>query len=108
MLPGKWEVRMRGSLGERFSSNSSFIGNHCQPAFAVSGKGKTSLNVFGGQVRKVIQDFLHAHSPTKIIKDIRHSDARAAYAGFAATNAWVDADAIFVVHTHSLVFTRLT
>src|SRR5262245_15640135 len=92
----------------RFSSKSSFIRNNSQPAFTVGGEGKTGLDVFGGQVREVVEDFLYGHTSTEIIKNVRHGDARAAYRGLAASNARINCDAISTIHNYRLVFAVTT
>lgn len=47
-LPGWIEVSRPGSFGERFSSNSNFMGQNAQPPVPVRRISETSADVLGG------------------------------------------------------------
>ncbi len=76
--------------------------NCSQPSLAIRSEGETRSNIFHGQIREIIQEFLYRHPASQIIKHIRHSDARAFYTGLSASNSWINTDAIFVIHVCSL------
>ena len=95
-------------MGERFSSKSSFIRINSQTTFAVSSKGKAGPDVFGSQVREIVENFLNGHPSAEIIKNIRHGYTCTAYTRFAASNARINCDAISIIHNYSLVFAAIT
>ena len=46
-------------------------------------------------------------TPTKVVKDIRHGDTCAANTWLTAANAWINVDAVFVIHDCILVFASI-
>ncbi len=49
------------SLGERFSSKSSFTGYKGGPAFPIRGKSQAGANILLGEVREIAQNLLVTH-----------------------------------------------
>lgn len=90
-------------MGERFSSNSSFIRDDVQATITIRRESKACLDIVGGQVREIIKDLHHRHTATEVIKNIRHSNPCAANTGFPAADKGVDSDAITVVHGSSVL-----
>ncbi len=72
--------------------------NDIQTAVTVCGERKARLNVVGGEVRKVIEHLGNGHATTEITENVCHGDARASDTRLAAADAWIDRDALAVVH----------
>jgi hypothetical protein len=67
-------------------------------ALTSCGKCETGLNILGGQIWEIVQDFSDAHAATEVIENVGHRDSGATNAGFAAANSWINADVLEVVH----------
>src|SRR5438067_1934919 len=103
-LSGKSVASKRGSLGERFSSKSSFMRNDIQASVPVCGKSEARLDVVGCEVRKIVEHFRYGHAAAEIIENISDGNARASDARLAAANARINGDALAVVHGDTIDF----
>src|SRR6266481_6426958 len=101
-LPGKSEDKRRGSFGERFSSNSSFMRYHVQTALTIGGEGEARPNVFGRKVGKIVQDLRNGHPAAEIIKYVGDRNARAANTRLSAPDARVNRNSFSVIHDWNL------
>src|SRR6267142_505270 len=89
----------RGSRGERFWSNSSFMfGETDELALAVGGERQAGLNIFGGEVREVRENLRLAHAAREVFQHVRYRHARSANSRFPAALARFDADDLAVIH----------
>jgi hypothetical protein len=68
-----------------------------------SGIGKGRFNVFGFEIRKVVQDFVLGHAIGKHAKNVGDADAHSANAGAPATLGWLDCDSFQKFHVASIV-----
>lgn len=69
-----------------------------QTTIAISRKREARLNVPGGEIRKVVEHFGDGHAAAKIIKNIGYRDACSADAGLPAADAWVNRNALPIIH----------
>src|SRR5450756_1538991 len=102
MLPGKEAASRRGSLGERFSSKSSFMRSKGYTPVLLGCERETCLHIISHQIGKVSEHFGNAHTAAQVVKDIGNSDARAPNAGFPTPNARINGDALSVIHAERL------
>jgi hypothetical protein len=65
--------------------------------FAIGSEGQGGLDIFGGELRKIGQDFRIAHASGQPAKNIIHRDPHVSDAGFSATFTGFDRDALAVI-----------
>jgi len=66
--------------------------------FTVGGESEASLQILGGKIGKVGEDFRFGHAAGEIIEDIVNRDAEPADARFAAALVCLDRNDGLVVH----------
>ena len=69
-----------------------------ETAFTVSGESEAGLQILGGKIGKVGEDFLFGHAAGEIVEDIVNRDAEPADARFAAALVGFDRDDVLVAH----------
>ena len=70
--------------------------------FAIGGECEASLDVLGGQVREVGEDFFDRHARREVFQNILHGHAQPPDAGLAAAFVRLDGDELRVVHDFTL------
>jgi hypothetical protein len=102
MLPGKEAANRRGSLGERFSSKSSFMRNEGYTTVLLSSEREACLDIVSHQIGEVIEHLGNAHTAAQVVEDIGDSDASPPNAGFPTPNARINGDALSVIHAERI------
>jgi len=69
-----------------------------ETAFTVSGESEAGLQILGGKIGKVGEDFLFGHAAGEIVEDIVNRDTKPSDARFAAALVGFDRDDVLVVH----------
>ena len=69
-----------------------------ETAFTVGGECEAGLQILGGKMGKVGEEFLFGHATGEIVEDIVDRDAKPANARFAAALVGLDRDDVLVVH----------
>lgn len=65
--------------------------------FTIGRKGQGGLDILGGELRKIGQDFRIAHSSRQPAKDIIHRDSQVSDTGFSTTFTGFDRDALAII-----------
>ena len=69
-----------------------------ETAFTVGGESEAGLQILGGEIGKVREDFLFGHAAGEIVEDIVDRDTKPTDARFAAALVGLDRDDMLVVH----------
>ena len=64
----------------------------------IGSKEKARSDVFTGQIGKILEDILFAHTRSEIFQNVIDRDAQSTDAGLAAPLARINADEVFPVH----------
>lgn len=62
-------------------------------AFAVGGKGKTSLNILTGQIGEIVEHLIDGHASREIRQHVVYGNPHSANTGLSAAFAWLDGNA---------------
>ncbi len=69
-----------------------------EPALTVGGESEAGLQILGGEVGKVGEDFLLGHPTREVVEDIIDRDAKPADARLAPALVGFDRDDVLVIH----------
>lgn len=73
-------------------------GNRQQLALAISRKSETSPDIFGSEIREILENFILSHAGSQVFEDLIDRNAQTANAGFAAALTGLNGDQLCVVH----------
>ncbi len=76
-------------------------------ALTICGKRQDSAYIVWGQVRKVREDLIFGHSPSKVLKNVRDGSTCPSDDGLATSNAGIQEDVLLVVHALSYHFGQM-
>lgn len=91
-------LQLRLDFGEDPWGKGELPGLPCSSVLPFGGESEAGLQILGGEIGKVGEDFLFGHATGEIVENIIDSDAKPADARFTAALVCLDCDAVLVVH----------
>ena len=88
----------RRTAARGFDRTAASRGQRELQAFAVGRVSEAGLDVGGGKIGEVLEDFRTRHAGCEVIKHLVHGDAQAAHSWLAAALAGFDGDDVAVIH----------